>query len=173
MTKKQSCTRGAVCTGCHRWKIVACKWVRLACERYFYDLVYARRVTALRPDKAERVLLFVSLLRHSKGKWDAGRRVYRARSLQQFHPLERVWLDARGRHAALPHVVGGSRPQERQKHHRSGHRLYLAFADGEPGSEVYSISTSASKAASCTRRPSAWCARTPCCANTSVFTRTT
>src|ERR1700690_833289 len=58
-------------------KIIACKWVRLACERHFRDLKQgSKRGLWFDKDAAERVLHFIGLLRHSKGKWGRGQGEY-------------------------------------------------------------------------------------------------
>lgn len=53
-------------------KVLACKWVRLACQRHLDDLRRARdRAWPYKFDaaKAERVCRFISLLPHVKGEW--------------------------------------------------------------------------------------------------------
>lgn len=53
-------------------KILACKWVRLACQRHLDDLAKQRdREFDFRFDaaKAERICQFIELLPHTKGKW--------------------------------------------------------------------------------------------------------
>jgi len=52
-------------------KILACKWVRLACQRHLTDLT--RRDWPYRFDKqkAERACKFIELLPHTKGRWAA------------------------------------------------------------------------------------------------------
>src|SRR5689334_16429878 len=55
-------------------KIVACKWVRLACERHVHDLEHGHeRGLYFDVEAAERVIRFISLQRHSKGKWGRGK----------------------------------------------------------------------------------------------------
>lgn len=62
-------------------RVLACKWVRLACRRHLDDLVRARWGAwhyEFSAAKAERVCRFISLLPHVKGEWarvdDHGRR---------------------------------------------------------------------------------------------------
>src|SRR5512136_3365906 len=63
--------------------IVACKWVRLACERYFHDLEHgAERGLYFDREAAERKIHMTSLLKHSKGQW-AGE-YFRPEPWQQF-----------------------------------------------------------------------------------------
>jgi phage terminase large subunit-like protein len=60
----------------------ACKWVRAACQRHLDDL---RRAEAaeypfeFRPELAARIVTFIELLRHVKGKW-GGERLARSRA---------------------------------------------------------------------------------------------
>jgi phage terminase large subunit-like protein len=53
-------------------RIPACKWVRLAAERYLRDLERAQAGVfkfKYDPEKAEKVCRFAQLLPHNKGKW--------------------------------------------------------------------------------------------------------
>src|SRR5690606_26712190 len=58
--------------------VLACRWVRLACERHLRDLERAKSDPSFRyrfdRTKAERVCRFAELLPHVKGKWAAGTR---------------------------------------------------------------------------------------------------
>ena len=54
-------------------KQVACRWVKLACQRHLNDLEHgAERGLRFDPAAAEHAVKFFSFLRHSKGEW-AGR----------------------------------------------------------------------------------------------------
>jgi phage terminase large subunit-like protein len=55
-------------------KVVACRYVILACERHFYDLASGRErgLTFSHPHAAFALRFFAAFLRHSKGEW-AGR----------------------------------------------------------------------------------------------------
>jgi phage terminase large subunit-like protein len=121
-------------------KIVACKWVKLACERYFHDLEHGHE-RGLYFDRAaaERKIKFTSLLKHSKGQW-AGE-FFKPEPWQQFIDWNVFgWMRADGtrRFRALYEEVA-------RKNGKSTHGattgIYLAFADGEPGAEVYSAAT--------------------------------
>src|SRR5574340_935621 len=67
-------------------KIVACKLVRLACERHVHDLKHGhQRGFYFDPDAAEYALKFIGILRHSKGKWGRGQGEFiRLEPWQQF-----------------------------------------------------------------------------------------
>ncbi len=125
-------------------KLVACKWVRLACERYFHDLEHGHeRGLYFDREAAERVLHFIGLLRHSKGKWGRG-------------GGERITLEG-WQQFIVWNVFGWLRASDGMRRFRTlykevarkngkstvgaGLGLYLAFADGEPGAEVYSAAT--------------------------------
>jgi phage terminase large subunit-like protein len=121
-------------------RIVACKWVRLACERHFHDLEHGHeRGLYFDVDAAERVLRFKSLLKHSKGKW--GGRKSHPRTVAAVPHLVHVWLDAGRRNPQVSLVVYGSRPQNGKSTDGASDGLYLGFADGEAGAEVYSAAT--------------------------------
>lgn len=125
-------------------KITACRLVRLACERYFFDFEHGHeRGLYFDVATAERVLHFIGLLRHSKGKWGrgGGEKII-LEGWQQFI----VW-----------NVFGWKRASDGMRRFQTLYQevarkngkstigatlgLYLAFADGEPGAEVYSAST--------------------------------
>jgi phage terminase large subunit-like protein len=121
-------------------KIVACKWVRLACERYFYDLEHGHeRGLYFDRDAAERKIRMASLLKHSKGQW-AGEFLH-LEPWQQFIDWNVFgWMreDGTRRFRTLYEEVA-------RKNGKSTHGattgIYLAFFDGEPGAEVYSAAT--------------------------------
>jgi phage terminase large subunit-like protein len=125
-------------------KIVACRWVILACERYFYDLEHGHeRGLYFDREAAERVIHFIGLLRHSKGKWGRG-------------GGERIVLEG-WQSFIVWNVFGWKRIDNGMRRFRTLYQevarkngkstigaaigLYLAFADGEPGAEVYSAAT--------------------------------
>lgn len=124
-------------------QVTACKWVRLACERHVHDLETGPvRGLYFDADAADRVLHFIGLLRHSKGKWGRGKGEYivlepwqqfiiwcvfgwkRADGLRRFRTLYEEVARKNGKS-----TIG------------AGLGLFLAFADGEPGAEVYSAAT--------------------------------
>lgn len=124
-------------------KIVACKWVKLACARHMQDLQHGQqRGLYFDEEAAERVLRFVGLLRHSKGKW--GRN---GGELVILEPWEQfiIWVafgwkqaDGRRRFRTLWLEVARKNGKSTLG---AALGIYLAFADGEPGAEVYSAAT--------------------------------
>lgn len=122
-------------------KIVVCKWVKLACQRYFDDLRDADKLGIYFDVKsANRALKFFSALKHSKGEW-AGTE-FHLEPWQEFI----VW-----------NLFGWKRVDNGYRRFRtcylevsrkngkstlvSGIGLYLFIADNEPGAEVFSVAT--------------------------------
>jgi phage terminase large subunit-like protein len=125
-------------------RISACRWVVLACQRHVHDLEHGHeRGLYFDPDDANRALTFIGLLKHSKGKWGrGGGEPIILEPWQQFI----IWC-----------VFGWKRTVDHMRRFRTLYKevarkngkstigaaigLYLAFADGEPGAEVYSAAT--------------------------------
>jgi len=133
-------------------RIVACKWVKLACERQRRDLARADMGDREFPyrfdnDAATRICEFIELLPHTKGRWARTRQRIKLEPWQAFI-LTTVfgWL----------HVDSGLRRFRRayeevarknaKSTKSSGIALYLFAADGEPGAEVYSAATTRDQA---------------------------
>lgn len=137
-------------------RVLACRWVRLACQRHLDDL--ARQETEafpyrFDPDAGGRVCRFAELLPHTKGKWSVARPgqprstrirlepwqvfqlvvlfgwVITATGLRRFR---RAYLEIPRKNgkSVLAAVIG----------------LYMTCADGEPGAEVYSGATTEKQA---------------------------
>lgn len=121
-------------------KIVASKWVRLACERHFHDLEYGHeRGLYFDVEAAERVLRFKGMLKHSKGKW-AGENLI-LEPWQQFRTWCMYgWMREDGTRRFRSAYIEVARKNGKSTDGASD-GLYLAFADGEPGAEVYSAAT--------------------------------
>jgi phage terminase large subunit-like protein len=122
-------------------KIVACKWVRLACKRHLDDLKAARKRGAkyyFDVDAANRVCTFLSLMPHTKGKWAQKRELIVLQPWQCFAFCAlfgwKLKKDGRRRfrkaYFAVPRKNGKSIIG-------SGIGLYMFAADGEFGAEVY------------------------------------
>jgi phage terminase large subunit-like protein len=124
-------------------KIVACKWVRLACERHVHDLAHAHeRGFYFDPAAAQYVIDFIQMLRHSKGKWGRGKGEFiRLEPWQQFTiwvPFGWMRADGMRRFRVIYEEVARKNGKSTKA---AGEGLELAFADGEPGAEVYSAAT--------------------------------
>lgn len=121
-------------------KIIACKWVRLACERHLFDLKTAKkRGIYFDQEAAGRVLEFFSLLKHSKGKW--------AGSFFVLEPWEQFilwvlfgWKRKDGTRRFRIALIEIARKNGKSTL-AAGIGIYLAFADGEAGARVYSAAT--------------------------------
>lgn len=131
-------------------KILACKWVRLACQRHLDDMKQQKDKSypyRFDPAKAERVCRFIELLPHTKGRWalkserlhlepwqcfatvalfgwvrkaDGFRRFRKALLLEPRKNGKSVWAAAIG--------------------------LYMLTSDGEAGAEVYAGATTEKQA---------------------------
>ncbi|MBS4062727.1 MAG: terminase large subunit [Bacteroidetes bacterium] len=121
-------------------KIVACRWVRLACERHLHDLAHGHeRGLWFDRDAAERVLRFKGILKHSKGKW-AGQNLV-LEPWQQFKTWAMFgWMNSDGTRRFRSAYIEVARKNGKSTD-SAGDGLYLAFADGEAGAEVYSAAT--------------------------------
>jgi phage terminase large subunit-like protein len=131
-------------------RIVACSWIKLACERSARDLKASRRQEFpfyFDADQAERACKFVSLFPHTKGRWAAQREPFVLEPWEAYFVTEifgwrrRSTKMRRFRKAALfvPRKNGKS-----EKAARIG--LYMFAADDEHGAEVYSGATSEKQA---------------------------
>lgn len=124
-------------------KIIACRWVRLACERHVDDLAHAhKRGLHFDIEAAEYVLHFIGMLRHSKGKWGRGKGEFiKLEPWQQFI----IWVAFGWKRADGLRRFRTVYLEVARKNGKStvaaGLGLLLAFADGEPGAEVYSAAT--------------------------------
>lgn len=131
-------------------KIVACKWVRLACKRHLDDLVTSKAAKSrfvFDPPSAESVCAFIELLPHTKGKWGKKKELIVLRPWQMFiFCVLFGWkLRKNGRrrfrkaYIAVPRKNGKSIIA-------AGIGLYMFAADGEYGAEVYSGATTEKQA---------------------------
>lgn len=121
-------------------KQVACRWVKLACQRHLDDLQHgAERGLRFDPAAAAHAVRFFSFLRHSKGEW-AGR-VVELSPWQAFGTaMVFGWKRADGTRRFRT-----SYDEEARKNGKTtkaaGVGLYLLVADGEPGAEVFTAAT--------------------------------
>jgi len=121
-------------------KITACKWVKLACQRYFYDLEHgAERGIWFDRDAAQHRLDFYRFCKHSKGEW-AGQ-VLSPEPWQQFIDWNIFgWKQADGTRRFRTAYTAVARKNGKSTQLAST-GLYLAFFDDEPGAEVYTAAT--------------------------------
>ena len=121
-------------------KQVACKLVKLACERHRRDLeTGSERGLWFDEAAARTAIVFFALLKHTKGEW-AGRPV-KLEPWQQFI----LWMlfgwkrdDGTRRFRTVYLEVARKNGKTTLA---AGIGLYLMLADGEPGAEIYSAAT--------------------------------
>lgn len=121
-------------------KVIACHWVKQACQRQVDDLRDADQ-RGLRFDEgaAEHVLKFFSILKHSKGEW-AGKPI-ELEPWQQFLLWTLFgWKRADGTRRFRTAYIEVARKNGKSTI-GAGVGLYLLAADGEPGAEIYSAAT--------------------------------
>ena len=119
---------------------VACRWVRLACERHVRDLEDGEgRGLWFDEQKAREAISFFRLLKHSKGEW-AGRPLT-LEPWQQFVVASLLgWRRKDGTRRFRTAYLEVARKNGKTTL-AAGLGLYLMLADGEPGAEVYSVAT--------------------------------
>jgi phage terminase large subunit-like protein len=131
-------------------KVVACKWVKLACKRHLDDLKASRKKAFpyyFDVDAADKVCTFLSLMPHTKGQWARKRELITLEPWQcfAFCSLFGWKLKKNGRrryrkaYFAVPRKNGKSIIG-------SGLGLYMFSVDGEFGAEVYSGATTEKQA---------------------------
>jgi phage terminase large subunit-like protein len=122
-------------------KIVSCKWVKLACKRYFDDLEHgAERGIYFDREAAQHRLDFYRFCKHSKGKW-AGQ-ILSPEPWQQFIQWNIFGWKVKATGKRRFSTVYVSVPKKNGKStDLASTGLYLAFFDDEEGAEVYTAAT--------------------------------
>lgn len=121
-------------------RTIACKWVRLACERHLRDLEHGHeRGLHFEPDAAGWAIDNFGLFKHSKGEW-AGRTI-ELEPWQQFI----IWCVFGWKREDGTRRFRMAYEEVARKNGKStklaGVGLYMLFADGEAGAEVYTAAT--------------------------------
>ncbi|MBD8565038.1 terminase large subunit [Oxalobacteraceae sp. CFBP 8763] len=131
-------------------KIVACKWVKLACKKHLDELKASRRRVFpyyFDPDAANKVCTFLSLMPHTKGKWARKSETITLEPWQCFAFCVlfgwKIKKNDRRRYRKAYFAV----PRKNGKSIiGSGIGLFMFAADGEFGAEVYSGATTEAQA---------------------------
>lgn len=121
-------------------KTIACKWVKLACERHLRDLETGHeRGLWFDEDEAKMTIAFFGLLKHSKGEW-AGQYI-KLEPWQQFHFSSLFgWKREDGtRRFRTSYLEVARKNGKSTMAAGTGHKLLVA--DNEPGAEVYTAAT--------------------------------
>lgn len=137
----------AYCEGVLNGSIPAGKPVQLACKRHVEDLQHGEsRGIYFDSFAANHALDFFKFLRHHKGEW-AGREFelspwqeFIIASIFGWKRRENGYRRFRTSYIEVPRKAGKS-------HLAAGVALYMLFADGEPGAEIYSAATKKEQAA--------------------------
>lgn len=121
-------------------EIVACKWVRLACERHRRDLATGHeRGIYFDEESAQHATDFFQFLKHSKGEW-AGQTITLENWQSFVLSLIFGWLRDDGSRRFRTAYLEVARKNGKSTM-AAGIGLYLMVADGEPGAEVYAAAT--------------------------------
>lgn len=130
-----------VCTG----RVLACKWVRLACERQARDLTRKDFAYHFDEEHANAVVGFVEGLPHIKGSKFAGQLIQLADWQCFIITTVFGWLD--DNHKRRFKTSYSEVPRKNGKSTMSAPvGLFCLSADGEPGAEVYSAATTRDQA---------------------------
>lgn len=131
-------------------KIIACKWIKLACQRHIDDKKASRSKDypyKFDAAKAEKIAKFIQLLPHTKGKWAQKRLKITLEPWQLFSIcIPFGWIkkkDGLRRYSRMLIFV----PRKNGKSIiAAGIGLYMFVADDEFGAEVYSGATTEKQA---------------------------
>lgn len=129
----------------------ACLYERQAVKRHVDDLTHVNSRWVFDDDKAWEACEFIELLPHVKGRWarlTAGERLTLSLAGWQVFIIGSLcgWVDATTR-ARRFNIASVYVPRKNGKSTLAGGlALYFAFADGEPGAEVYSGATTEKQA---------------------------
>lgn len=152
-------------------RVLACKWVRLACRRHLEDL--ERAGTGDFPyefdeAKANRACAFIELLPHTKGRWAVAKPGQKGSTLLKLEPWQKFILCSvfgwvhEGTGFRRFRIVYVCVPRKNGKSGlAAGIGLYMFAADGEYGAEVYSGATSEKQAWEVFRPAKLMAERTP------------
>lgn len=131
-------------------KIPACKWVILACQRHLDDLIRSKDKTfpyVFDEKRAEKVLRFIQLLPHTKGKWAAGKQNIRLEPWQKFSiGMPFGWIHREKCTRRYRKILIFVPRKNGKSIIAGGIGNYMLSMDGEYGAEVYSGATTEKQA---------------------------
>jgi len=130
-------------------KIVACKYVKQACQRQIDDLKRWKGPKApyyFDEAAAEFVCGFIECLPHIKGEWARQKRTIKLEQWQQFILCTVFGWKRRDGSRRFRTVYIEVARKNAKSTLSSGVGLYMLVADGEPGAEVYSAATTRDQA---------------------------
>jgi phage terminase large subunit-like protein len=138
------------------YKIPACKWVRLACERHRRDMKSAetkRWRYTFDPAAANRACMFLEMLPHVKGKWALPDPKTGKPQTMTLEPWQKFvvcsifgWIKKRGGKRRFSKARLYIPRKNGKSFFGAGIGLYMLTLDAEPGAEVYSGATSEKQA---------------------------
>lgn len=127
-------------------KISACVYVKQACQRHLTDLSDLACNWTLDADQSNRACKFIEMLPHTQGQWARKQLKLVLEPWQIFIVVNIIgWVDSDGRrryryvYIEVPRKNGKSTLL-------AGIGLYLSFAEGEQGAQVYSAATTRDQA---------------------------
>lgn len=131
-------------------RILACRFVRLACQRFLDDVKASSAKDfpyRLDPEAAHTVCRFIELLPHVKGKWARDRQKIRLEGWQCFIEVNVFGWKRRSDGLRRYRRVYIEVPRKNAKSTTTaGTGLYMFVADNEHGAEVYSGATTEKQA---------------------------
>ena len=131
-------------------KIIACKWVILACKRHLDDKKASRSKDfpyKFDPAKAEKIAKFIQLLPHTKGKWAQKRLKITLEPWQLFSIcIPFGWINKKNKLRRYSRMIIFVPRKNGKSIIAAGIGLYMFVADDEFGAEVYSGATTEKQA---------------------------
>lgn len=131
-------------------KIPACKWVKLACERHLNDLKNSKNKDfpyKFEPKLAEKKILFIELLPHTKGEWAQKRMKLRLEPWQKFGiACTFGWVRKKDGFRRFRESYWEIPRKNGKSAIAAGVALNMFANDGETGSEVYAGATTEKQA---------------------------
>lgn len=131
-------------------KILACSYVKLACERHVRDLeTGAERGIYFDEAAADKAINFIQTLRHIKGKWASERKRITLEPWQQFIVSSVFGWKREGNIRRFSYAYVEVPRKNGKTALAAGIANYMLIADGEAGSEVYTAATTRDQAREC------------------------